>query len=224
MGTRSKHNHVKSLTARKADREGEMFDVLVDALFRIYLDARRHRRGETQLDSAVSVLRSVPEFTGVVSSRIKTLMADRGYEKPSFIDVIKAAGMSSIFIVPNDLVSTHSFAGESHMYTARDDLLEGEVGYGGNGTVHAAAHAVHGNGEDGDELFDSREAACIWTGMPSGDMNGGGYPENTRFTQCIVPESGSLAMSFLTTKRRCATPPKTQSRACAVRRPHEDPS
>ena len=40
LGTRSKDNQVKCLSARKADREGHSADVIADGIFRITLDAR----------------------------------------------------------------------------------------------------------------------------------------------------------------------------------------
>jgi hypothetical protein len=44
-------NQVKSLSARKADRESHSADVLADAVFRVALAIRLHRRGESQLES-----------------------------------------------------------------------------------------------------------------------------------------------------------------------------
>lgn len=56
MGNRSKHNQVKLLFLRKADREGQMSEVLVHILFRITLDARLLLRGSTQAYCVTALL------------------------------------------------------------------------------------------------------------------------------------------------------------------------
>ena len=45
-GTRAGDNQVKSLSIRKADREGHTADAIVDALFRVKLIVRFRRRGK----------------------------------------------------------------------------------------------------------------------------------------------------------------------------------
>lgn len=155
MGTRSKKDPVKSLSAQKANGEGQMSDVLADARFRITLHARTHRRGEVQLDSVLAVLSGVQECRGEVSYRATILTADRGYGKPSFIDVINGTGMSSVSIMPEHLVSTHPFVGESRMDIARDDLLEGEVGFSGN---DEGLMDGNGNGDTGEEATIMRKS------------------------------------------------------------------
>ena len=47
-GTRARDNHVKTLSARKADREGHTANAVADALFRVTLMVRFRRRGEWQ--------------------------------------------------------------------------------------------------------------------------------------------------------------------------------
>lgn len=64
MGTQSKHDPVEALSVRKVDREGQVSDVIVDALLRITLDARLHRRGETQVECVTALLDSVQECRG----------------------------------------------------------------------------------------------------------------------------------------------------------------
>ena len=51
FGTRASDNQVKTLSNRNADKEGHAADVLADALFRIILGVRFHRRGESQIDN-----------------------------------------------------------------------------------------------------------------------------------------------------------------------------
>lgn len=45
---RAKFNKVKSLSSRKADREGHSGDAITDALFRVMLEVRFRSRGETK--------------------------------------------------------------------------------------------------------------------------------------------------------------------------------
>lgn len=104
-----------------------MSDVLDDALFRITMDSRLHRRGETQVDCVSNLLDNVQECRGEVSSRATILTADRAYGKASFMDLIGEAGYSSIFVMPEHLVSTNPFIGQSNMDTAREDLLAGQM-------------------------------------------------------------------------------------------------
>lgn len=70
----------------------------------------------------------VQECRGEVSARATILIDDRGYGKSPFMDIIEEVCFSSISVMPEYLVSTHPFAGQFHMDTARDDILAGEVG------------------------------------------------------------------------------------------------
>lgn len=56
FGARESDNQVKMLSARKADKEGHLADVIVDALFRILSAIRFRRRGESQSDSATKLV------------------------------------------------------------------------------------------------------------------------------------------------------------------------
>lgn len=100
MGTRSKLNPVKSLSVRKADMEGQMSDVLAGDLLSITLDARLHRRGQTQVGSMSALLSKLMECRGEVSSRTKTLTEDRRYGKAVFLEFVQNIGLSSIFNMP----------------------------------------------------------------------------------------------------------------------------
>lgn len=57
MGTRSRHNEVKMLSDRKADREGHSTDNVADAIFRFMIDSRLRRRVEPHVTN-VSCLRT----------------------------------------------------------------------------------------------------------------------------------------------------------------------
>lgn len=45
---RAKFDKIKSLSSRKADRDGHSADAITDALFRVMLEVCFHRRGETK--------------------------------------------------------------------------------------------------------------------------------------------------------------------------------
>lgn len=60
MGTKSKWNPVKTLFACKADKESDA-DVLSNALFRRIINEQLHRRGESQIDSGTSLMRSLTD-------------------------------------------------------------------------------------------------------------------------------------------------------------------
>lgn len=124
MGTSSKEKRVKALSGRKTDREGQISDVLADALFRLTLDESLHRRGRSQVESVKPLLHPVQECRGELSSRATIMTADRGYGKASFMDVIEEVGFSSIFIMPEHIVSKHPFVGQSHMDAARSDCWQ----------------------------------------------------------------------------------------------------
>lgn len=63
-GTRSKDNQVKTLSARKADREGHAADVVSDALFRLTYAVRFRRRGQSQSDNVEKLLDVLMEGRG----------------------------------------------------------------------------------------------------------------------------------------------------------------
>jgi hypothetical protein len=63
-GTRAADNQVKTLSARKDDREGYCADALADALFRITLFVRFRRRGKAQAENVHNLLNCVLESRG----------------------------------------------------------------------------------------------------------------------------------------------------------------
>lgn len=54
-GTRVKDNQVKSLSARKADRDGDSADAIADSRFRVTLIVRFRRGGEKQTQNVKHV-------------------------------------------------------------------------------------------------------------------------------------------------------------------------
>ena len=63
-GTRSMDNQVKTLSARKADREGHCAEAIEDALFRITFFVRFRRKEHTQTENVNQLLNCVLEIRG----------------------------------------------------------------------------------------------------------------------------------------------------------------
>lgn len=63
-GTRAWDNQVKSLSNRKANKEGHTADMICDALFRVTLGVRFRRRGESQATNLDKLLDSLLEGHG----------------------------------------------------------------------------------------------------------------------------------------------------------------
>lgn len=80
-GTRAQDNQVKTLSARKADREGHQADVLADALFHMTLALRFRRRGEKQSQNVGKSLGGILDGRGEQSLTGFIITADRGYGK-----------------------------------------------------------------------------------------------------------------------------------------------
>lgn len=59
-----------------------------------------------------------------MTSRSAVINGDRGYRRPQFVSVVENYGYSSIFIMPDDLLSVHPFIGKSHTVRGTGDVLE----------------------------------------------------------------------------------------------------
>lgn len=57
-GTRASDNQVKSLSARKSDREGHTADAIADGLFRVTLMIRSRHRGEGQSTNISNLIKN----------------------------------------------------------------------------------------------------------------------------------------------------------------------
>ena len=84
-GTRAKDNQNKSLSSRKADREGHTADAIADALFRVTLVIRFRRRGERQTSNIRHIIITLIECRGEQSIHGLVITADRGYGGLSLI-------------------------------------------------------------------------------------------------------------------------------------------
>lgn len=79
---------MKTLSARKADREGHSADAVADALFRNVLALRFRRRDETQLDLVRKMLMVLTENCGGDASSGCIVTVDRGYGKASVMELL----------------------------------------------------------------------------------------------------------------------------------------
>lgn len=109
-GTRARDNQVKTLSNRKADKEGHSADVICEALFRITLGVRFRRRGESQ---SINVQKILEQFTsGYVELSMCGIVAtaDRGYGSLNLLKSLISRGMGGVMIMANHLLRCHPFA------------------------------------------------------------------------------------------------------------------
>jgi hypothetical protein len=118
-GTRAVDNQVKTLSSRKADREGHCADALADALFRITLFVRFRRRGNSQANNVRNLLNCVLESRGEQSFHGFTITADRGYAKMSLVKELLKFDLGIVLVMPEHLIACHPFVGKSFLRTGR---------------------------------------------------------------------------------------------------------
>lgn len=154
-GTRAKDNQVKTLSSRKADREGHAADTVADALFRVTLAVRFRRRGQTQTTNVIKLLDILVESRGEQSLHGLVLTADRGYGSMSLMRILMGRGIGSMLIMPQHLLRCHPFVGQSFFNVTRLDDDEAEIDGDGMeiGTDEAAAEFNTGDaGDAGDAI------------------------------------------------------------------------
>lgn len=124
FGTRAADNQVKTLSARKADKEGHSEDAIADALFRVVLGLRFRRREELHTESVRKLLITVLDERGEEALNGCIIAADRGYGKDSFLEILSGHGLSSIFVMPEHLIRCHPFVAQSLLDVSRNNLEE----------------------------------------------------------------------------------------------------
>ncbi|PXF43989.1 hypothetical protein BWQ96_06222 [Gracilariopsis chorda] len=123
-GTRASDNQVKSLSNRKADREGHQADAIADSLFRVTLMVRFRRRGESVFSNVRNLVDALLEGRAEQSIRGFVLTADRGYGKVALLRELLKHGIGSIMIMPDHLLQCHPFVGQSYLNVMRHDYEE----------------------------------------------------------------------------------------------------
>lgn len=121
FGCRAVDNQVKSLSNRKADREGHMADVIADSMFRVVLGMRFRRRGESAELSVKKLMDMILDGRGEQALNSLTITADRGYGKESFTTQLAESGVSSMVVLPDHLLRCHPFVGMSYFNIERND-------------------------------------------------------------------------------------------------------
>ena len=114
-GTRANDCQVKTLSARKADREGHCAIVVADALFRTTLGVRFLRRGEPQDVCVDKLLESLLADRGELNINKVVLTADRGFGKLDNISKLSEHGFNVIYILKEHLLPCHPFVGLSFL-------------------------------------------------------------------------------------------------------------
>lgn len=121
FGIRAKGNKVKTLRARKEDREGHPADAIADAFFRVVLGVRFRRIGEPHLDSVAKLMNTILDDKGEEALNGCVFNADRGYQKESILQILSVQGLSSILVMIEHLVRCQPFAEESYFNVFRSD-------------------------------------------------------------------------------------------------------
>ena len=85
MGKRSQENPVKTLSSRKADKEGHSMSAVADAFFRVFLHARFGRRGETRSTAVCKLLGDMLETRGERCLEGIVLTYDRSYAPDAMV-------------------------------------------------------------------------------------------------------------------------------------------
>lgn len=123
-GTTARDNQVKTLSMRKADREGHTADAIADALFRLTIAVRFRRRGEPQFTNVSEFIRTLIEGRGEQCLHGLVITADRGYGSESLIRTLLQHGIGSILVMPQHLPRCHLFLGKSFLSVNRQEEEE----------------------------------------------------------------------------------------------------
>ena len=121
MGTRASDNQHKTISNRKADREGHTVDVISDALFRVVLQIRFARRGEKRIQGVRKLLSSLLDSRGQQCLQGIVVALDRGYARQEVLMELSSHGLSSIAIMPERYPKCHPFVGKSFLKASRSD-------------------------------------------------------------------------------------------------------
>ncbi|PXF42597.1 hypothetical protein BWQ96_07692 [Gracilariopsis chorda] len=129
FGTRACDNQVKTLSARKGDKEGHSADTVADALFRVLLTLRFWRQGEKNTDSVNNMLGSLLDGRSEEALNACHVTADRGYGKWSFQEIIPRHGLSCVMFMAEHLIECHPSVAKSFLLPCKEyELTDEECG------------------------------------------------------------------------------------------------
>lgn len=122
--TRYRENHVKILSARKADKKGHSTDTVSDALFRITritLEVRFQKQGESQSSNVERLLDSLTEDQGQMFMYGLIVTADRGYGSIGLLKSLIGCSMGGVMILPDHLLRFQPIVGKSQFVSSSAD-------------------------------------------------------------------------------------------------------
>lgn len=122
-GTRSKDNPVKSLSPRKADREGTA-DAVSDDLFRVTFAVRFRRRSRSQSENARKILDVLADGGKEQSLHGLVATADRGYGSTLLLRSLLRRGVGTMLNLPEHLLRCHPFVCKSLFSVTKADEEE----------------------------------------------------------------------------------------------------
>jgi len=220
-GTRAVDNQVKTLSDRKADREGHSADLVADALFRIVFAQRYRRRGEPQVDSVRKLLTGLFDGRGEESLSSCIVTADRGYGKEAFMKLLSEFGVGSVFVMSDQLLRAHPFLAASYLNPSRADEEENEPGNDmmeeSAGGGDAATPATVANAQR-TEVAGDQDATSVPQNASTADVASEQVYDLDRRREFVIDDKPSLGPeSFFATKFAGATGRRVgQSRMAAV--------
>ena len=147
-GTRAGDNQMKSLSIRKADREGYTADAIADTLFRVTLIVRFRRRGEKQSHNVKHLIRNLLEGHGEHSVHGLVCTADRGYGSTALLRSLLSDNIGSIIIIPEHLLRCHPFVGKSFLLVGVNEEV---------GCENDAGSVAEGESDDSDGVSPSED-------------------------------------------------------------------
>ena len=121
MGTRAEDNPCKTISARKADREGQSMTAVVDALFRVFLHARLARRGETKKAAVTKLLSELLDTRGERCLNVIVLTLDRGFATEQMVSSLIDCRVACISVMESISARGLPFVGRSYLKVGRGD-------------------------------------------------------------------------------------------------------
>lgn len=123
VATRARGNQVNTLGSRKCDKEGDLADVLADALFIVVMSVRFRRRGDGQERSAITTVERLLTQADLSTVSSLIVIGDRGYGRDSLVDLLRSWGISTVMIMLSHLSKLHPLIPASLLWPGRDDEM-----------------------------------------------------------------------------------------------------
>ena len=125
-GTRVSDNQLKTISNRKADKEGHWADALADPFSRLRLYVSFRRRGQSQTSFVHELVSVVLKGKGSQSNLEIIVTTFWGYGNFMLPRSFPAKDISSLFVMPEHLLRCHPFVGKSFLQVGRLDDEEEE--------------------------------------------------------------------------------------------------